>query len=176
MELYRFSLQTLFYWLVAFSIYEWVAIYVILMFSKNRLRTPVEYYKDLPSWVAVSGDFIYTTAILLTAQFIFRWIQPFVIRYSIPKLVAFIMLAVIVQWVFDLTFAQIVLRLPSGFSKYVNYFQRYIGEVTFGAAISDSIWMIGWLLLTVVFMKYVSMPLAMLILVLSLFSWLVVKW
>lgn len=176
MELYTFSLQTLFYWLVAFSVFEWVAIYVILMFSKNKLKTPIEYYKDLPSWVAVSGDFIYTTAILLTTQFVFRWIQPFAVRYTISPLVTFIGLAVVVQWVFDLTFAQIVLGLPSHFSKYVDYFQRYIKEVSFGAAISDSIWIFSWLLTTVLFMKFVPIHIAAIILSLSSFIWLVVKW
>jgi len=176
MELYTFSPEALFYWLVAFSVYEWFSIAVILAFSKNRLSTPEEYYRKLPSWVAVSGDFIYTTAIFLTAQFLFKWVGPIAVRYAVPKLFAFILLAVAVQWVYDLTFAQTVLSLPSSFSKYVSYFQRYIKEVTFGAAISDSIWMVGWLLVTLFMMKYVPFHIATLILVLSLFSWLVVKW
>ena len=176
MDLTTFSPETLFYWLVAFSVYEWMSIYVILAFSRNRLTTPEEYYRKLPSWVAVSGDFIYTTAIFLTAQLLFKWIAPLASRYGVNKLVAFILLAVVVQWVYDLTFAQIVLGLPSGFSKYVSYFQRYIKEVTIGAAISDSIWMVGWLLVTLVMIKYVPLHIATLISVLSLFIWLVVKW
>ena len=176
MEIYTFSPQVLFYWLVAFSVYEWISISAILTFSKNRLVTPEEYYRKLPSWVAVSGDFIYTTSILLTAQLLFKWIEPIVVRYAVPKLVAFIVLAVVVQWIFDLTFAQTVLALPSNFSKYVSYFQRYIKEVTLGAAISDSIWMVGWLLVTILMMKFVPLHIATLILVLSLFIWLVVKW
>jgi len=142
---------------------------------KIDLRHLVEYYKSLPSWVAVSGDFIYTTAILLTAQLVFKWIEPFV-SVSAYKLPAFLGVAVLTQWVYDLLFAQFVLTMPSGFSKYVSYFQRYIKEVTFGAAVSDSIWMLGWLLLTVLCMKYVSLPVALLILSLSLFAWLVTKW
>lgn len=173
MEIYRFSPETLLYWTVAFSIYEWIAIYVILSFSKNRLKTPVEYYRSLPSWVAVSGDFIYTTAILLTAQFAFKWVDPYVKKYKLP---AFLGVAVVIQWMYDLIFAQFVLAMPSGFSQYVSYFQRYIKEVNFGAAVSDSIWMLGWMLLTVVCMKYLSLPLALLIVSLSLFAWLVVKW
>ena len=176
MDLTTFSPETLFYWLVAFSVYEWMSIYVILAFSRNRLTTPEEYYRKLPSWVAVSGDFIYTTAIFLTAQLLFKWVSPIATRYGVNKLVAFILLAVVVQWVYDLTFAQIVLGLPSGFSKYVSYFQRYIKEVTIGAAISDSIWMVGWLLVTLVMIKYVPLHIATLISVLSLFIWLVVKW
>ena len=53
MELYTFSPQVLFYWLVAFSVYEWLSVSVILAFSRNRLTTPEEYYRKLPSWVAV---------------------------------------------------------------------------------------------------------------------------
>ena len=176
MEIYKFSPIVLFYWLTAFSVYEWAISWVIVSFSKNRLKTPIEYYRDLPSWVAVSGDFIYTTTILLTAQFLFRWIEPYAIAWTVPKIGAFIALIVIVQWVFDLTFAQIVLSLPSNFSKYVNYFQRYIREVTFGAAISDSIWLIGWILLTILFLKYMPLHLAMFVVTLSAFVWLVVKW
>lgn len=177
MELYRFSPIVLFYWLAAFSIYEWIAIWVILGFSKKKgLKTPIEYYQYLPSWVAVSGDFVYTTSILLSAQFIFRYIEPYMIGWNIPKIGLFIVLMLLVQWTFDLLFAKTVLSLPSSFSKYVAYFQSYIKEVTFGAAISDSIWMIGWILLTLFFMKFVSFHMAMLIVFLSAFVWLVTKW
>ena len=173
MEIYRFSPEILLYWTVAFSIFEWIAIYTILSFSKNRLKTPVEYYRSLPSWVAVSGDFIYTTAILLTAQFAFKWVEPYIKLYKFP---AFLGVAIVIQWMYDLVFAQFVLALASGFSQYVSYFQRYIKEVTFGAAISDSIWMVGWLLVTLFMMRYIPVHIATLILVLSLFMWLVVKW
>jgi len=173
MEIYRFSLETLLYWTVAFSIYEWIGIYIIRSFSKNKFKTPVEYYRDLPSWVAVSGDYIYTTVIFLTAQIVFKWVDPFVAEY---KLIAFLGVAVAVQWIYDLLFAQFVLAMPSGFSKYVSYFQRYIKEVTFGAAIADSIWVTSWILVTVLCMKYISIPFAFLILFISLFAWLAIKW
>lgn len=176
MEVYYFSPEVLFYWIVAFSVYEWIAISTILALSKNRFITPIEYYTKVPSWVAVGGDFIYTTAILLTAQFLFKWVEPFALQSNMSKLVAFILLAIAVQWVFDLVFAQSILALPSGFSQYVAYFQKYIKEVTFGAAISDSIWMVGWLLLTILFIKYIPLHIATLILSMSLFLWLVVKW
>lgn len=176
MELYQFSAITLFYWLAAFSVFEWIAIWVILLFSHGRFKTPIEYYRELPSWVAVSGDFIYTTAILLTAQLIFRWMEPFIVKMAVPKLGSFIVLMVLIQWIFDLTFAKTVLSLPSHFSKYVDFFQRYIKEATFGAAVSDSIWMVSWIAITILFMKFVPFHIAALILSLSAFIWLVVKW
>lgn len=176
MELYQFSAITLFYWLAAFSVFEWIAIWVILLFSQNRFKTPIEYYRELPSWVTVSGDFIYSTVTLLTAQLIFRWIEPFVVKMAVPKLGAFIVLMILLQFIFDLIFAKSILSLPSNFSKYVEYFQRYIAEASFGAAISDSIWIFSWLIVTVLFMKFVPIHIAAIILSLSTFIWLVVKW
>jgi hypothetical protein len=177
MEIYYFSPETLFYWIVAFSIYEWFAIYLILAFSYTyNYKTPIEYYSKLPSWVPVSGDFIYTTLILITAQIIFKRFESKISKYIKSKLLAFILVAVAVQWIFDLTFAYFVMTSPPGFSKYVSFFKKYINEASFGAVISDSIWLVGWLLLTVLCMKYVPLPVATLILSLSLFAWLVVKW
>jgi hypothetical protein len=177
MEIYYFSPQTLFYWIVAYSIYEWIAIHFILEFSKAyNQKTPIIYYTKMPSWVPVIGDFIYTTVILLVAQIIFKQFESKLSKYVKSKLLAFIGIAVAVQWIFDLAFAYIVMSMSPGFSKYVSFFQSYIKEAGFGAAVSDSIWVIGWLLVTVLCMDYVPLPVACLILSLSLFMWLVVKW
>lgn len=178
MNIYYFSPQTLFYWLVAFSIYEWVAIYIILAFSQNKYRTPVEYYTKLPSWVSVSGDFIYSTAIFLTAQLVFKMLEQsktIKMNDNLTKVLVFLGIIIATQWIYDLTFAFIVMNIPNGFSKYVSFFQRYIKEVNFGAVISDSIWLVGWLFLTMILIQYVSLPYACLILTLSLFAWLVIK-
>lgn len=177
MQIYYYSPETLFYWIVAYSVYEWIAIYLILWYAKAKnKKTPIEYYSVVPSWVPVAGDFLYTTAILLTAQLIFKQFESKISKYIKSKLLAFVLVAVAVQWIFDLTFAYFVTSMPPGFSKYINFFQRYIKEAKFGAVIADSIWIIGWLLLTVWFMNYVPLTVASLILTLSLFSWLVVKW
>lgn len=176
MEIYKFSLETLLYWIVAFSIYEWITFIFILSISKNKFKTPIEYYRVLPSWVPVFGDFIYTTAILLTAQLALPLVTQYVKYDQKYKLAVFILLAVIIQWIYDLSFAYFITSMPAGYSKYISFFQRYIKEVGIWAAISDSIWVVGWLLLTVILMNYVSLNVATLILSLSLFLWLVVKW
>jgi hypothetical protein len=177
MEIYYFSPQTLFYWTVAYSIYEWIAIYLIIEISRiNNHKTPIRYYSILPSWVPVSGDFIYTTIILITAQILFTQFESKLDEYIKSKLLAFIVILVLVQWTFDLLFAYIVMSVPSGFSKYVSFFQSYIKEVGYGAALADSIWIVGWLLLTLLCIKYVPISVGTLIIFLSLFIWLVVKW
>jgi hypothetical protein len=126
----------------------------------------------------VSGDFIYSTAIFLTAQLIFKMLEQsktIKMNDNLTKVLVFIGIIIAIQWVYDLSFAFIVMNLPNGFSKYVAFFQRYIKEVNFGAVISDSIWLVGWLLLTMFIIQYVSLPYACLILTLSLFACLVIK-
>jgi len=82
----------------------------------------------------------------------------------------FALLFVITQWAYDLAFATIILRLPK-LTRYVDYFQRYIGEVGFGAAFSDSAYLLGWLLVTWLLIKYVPLQMATYILVAMLFVW-----
>lgn len=175
MEIYRFSPHTLFYWLVSFSIFEWIAIFLILSIFKNS-KILNDYYTKIPSWVAVSGDFIYTTAILLIAQMIFQWLEPIFSKYTRYKLPIFIVIMLITQWISDLIFALFVSTRPIGFSKYTTFFQKYIKKAKFIAVIGDTIWIASWILMTVICMKYIPLHLACLILAISLFMWLVVKW
>lgn len=166
-EIYNFSIQTLYYWLVAFSI--WEAFFIILFPRIYKGKSVFEYYRKLPSWIPISGDFLYSTLILIVAQFIFKYINP--INYKIP---IFVFILIVMQWIFDLIYSTIILNLPSTTSKYINFFQRYIKEVGFGAVISDSIYLLIWLLITWLLLKYVPINIATFILIFILFIWLVI--
>jgi len=166
-EVYNFSIQTLYYWLVAFSL--WEAVFVVIFPKINKGKSIFEYYRKLPSWIPISGDFLYSTLIFIAAQGIFGYINP--INYKLP-IFAFIFVAL--QWIFDLTYSSIILRLPSTTSQYINFFQRYIKEVGFGAAIGDSIYLLIWLFVTWLLLKYVPINIATFILIFMLFIWLVI--
>lgn len=164
-----FSPTLLYYWIAAFSVWEALSIYFILNVFPHA--TVQEYYRRIPSWVTIGGDFLYSTLIFLTALALYARV-----RRRAPERFAhpawFVALFVATQWVYDLTFAAIVLRLPK-LTRYVDYFQRYIGEVGFGAAFSDSVYLVGWLLVTWLLLKYASLPLATFVLVFMLFVWIV---
>lgn len=119
--------------------------------------------------MTIGGDFLYSTLIFLTALALFALVQ----RRAPGRFAGlgwFTLLFVATQWAYDLAFATIVLRLPK-LTRYVDYFQRYIGEVGFGAAFSDSAYLLGWLLVTWLLVKYVPMQTATYILVAMLFVW-----
>lgn len=166
-----FSPQLIYYWIVAFSVWEAASIYFILKVFNHK--TVQEYYREIPSWVTIGGDFLYSTLIFLTALALFALLQRRAPggsggRFANP--LWFVPLFVATQWAYDLAFATIILRLPK-LTRYVDYFQRYIGEVGFGAAFSDSAYVVGWLLVTWLLIKYVPLQLATYILIAMLFVW-----
>lgn len=162
-----FSPKLLYYWVVAFALWEAVSIYFIL--NVFRHDTVQEYYRRIPSWVTIGGDFLYSTLIFLTALGAYAALRRRApARFAHPAW--FVAVFVATQWAYDLTFAAVVLRLPK-LTRYVDYFQRYIGEVGFGAAFSDSVYLVGWLLLAWLLLKVASVPVATYLLVLMLFVW-----
>lgn len=173
MEIYQFHPTVLFYWLVAFAIWEWVFVSVTLKFAKTP--TYQEYYTKLPSWVPVTGDFLYSTLIFLAAQWVFPVVRA-LFPVTVPSLAVFVIGFVGVQWVFDLTYGLIVSRLPSTTSRYVDFFQRYIKEFGFLAAIGDTVYGLFWIALTWLLIKYVPLSVAVFILIAAAFLWMVVKW
>ena len=179
MELYHFSPELLFYWLVAYSVFQWLSINIILLFSNNRFNAPIEYYSKIPSIISISSDFIYSTIILITGHLIFKAFEDFkfINKYNeLTKIIIFILLIIIIQWIYDLIFAYVIYKSPSKYSKYIDLFKIYIKEASFGAVIADTIWITLYLLTTLLFIKYLSLPVAALILFISLFIWLVVKY
>ena len=173
MEIYQFQPIVLFYWLVAFAIWEWLFVSVSLKFSKSA--TYQEYYTKLPSWVPVTGDFLYSTLIFLAAQWVFPLIRPlFPLGFS--PLAIFVIGFVAVQWTFDLTYGLIVSNLPSTTSRYVDFFQRYMKEFGFLAAVGDTIYGLFWIALTWLLIKYVPLSVAVFILISAVFLWMLVKW
>lgn len=174
LPIYTFHPQVLFYWLVAFAIWEWIFVVGGLRFATSK--TFREYYTQLPAWVPITGDFLYSTLIFLTAQ----WLTPMVLAalpatFHLSPLVVFVGTFVLVQWVYDLSYAFIVSRLPSTTSRYVDYFQRYMKEFGFFAALGDTLYGLVWLAFTWILLRYVPIGAAIFILIASLFLWMVVR-
>jgi hypothetical protein len=171
--IYQFHPIVLFYWLVAFSIWEWVFVVGSLRVASSK--TYIEYYTKLPSWVPITGDFLYSTLIFLTAQWVFPWVSG-LFGASIPPLAAFVLTFIGTQWVYDLTYGFIVSRLPSTTSKYVDFFQRYMKEFGFLAAIGDTLYGLAWIALTWFLLRYVPLSVAIYLLIAAIFLWIVVKY
>lgn len=173
LPLYRFHPMILVYWTVAFAIWEWLFVAISPRIFTN-IPTYQEYYRKMPSWVPVSGDYLYSTLIFLTAQWVFPWVAPK--TPTVPPLVLFALIFVGLQWVYDLLWATLVLWLPSDTSRYIAFFQRYIRQAGFNAAIGDSIYILAWLAIAWLLLRYVPLSVALYILLAALFLWLVVRY
>jgi hypothetical protein len=173
MDIYRFHPTVLFYWLVAFSVWEWLFNVSIMKVSEST-STIGEYYTKLPSWVVVSGDFLYSTLIFLAAQWVFPFVQGWL--PTLPPLAVFAVTFVAMQWIFDLTYGFTVSQLPSTTSRYVDFFQRYIKEFGFMTVIGDSFYLLVWLAITWLLLTYIPLSVALFILIAAVFLWLVVKY
>jgi hypothetical protein len=177
LSLTRFHPMVLFYWTVAFAIWEWF-IFTVSPSILYKSKPYQEYYRKLPSWVPVFGDYLYSTLIFLTTQWVFAWMAPFVASVptlsAVPPLVLFAFLFVGLQWVYDILWATIVLRLPATTSRYIDFFQRYIRQTGFAAAIGDSVYLLAWLAVAWLLIRYVPLMGAIYILVAALFLWLVI--
>ena len=166
-ELTTFSLTTLFYWTVAFTIVE---SFTILIFHRYATgKTTAEYYRDLPKWVTVGGDYVYSTLIFLTALWIFSYVRRNPSFSSIPW---FFVVFIITQLVFDITYATIIQMIPAH-TRYIDYFQRYIREMGLFAALGDTLYGIAWLLILWFMLTYVPFKLALFILFFMIFIWIV---
>jgi hypothetical protein len=166
-ELTVFSLTTLFYWTVAFTILE--ALTILSFYRFASAKTTAEYYRDLPKWVSVGGDYVYSTLIFLAALWVFSYVRLNPMFATTPW---FFVVFILTQWTFDLTYATIIRMIPAH-TRYIDYFQRYIKEIKFFAALGDSLYGIVWLLILWFMLKYVPFKLALFILFFMIFMWII---
>jgi len=147
MNIFKFGWKSLLAWTAAYTILEPASYYVIPAFSRSK--TVAEYYdlRKTPVAMVVFGDYIYSTFLFLIAQFVISLVLGVPESLTIITWILCFGLFTAVQWTGDLTFAQIASRLPNT-GRYIDFFQRYIKEVSVGAAIGDSIYGLCWFLLT----------------------------
>jgi hypothetical protein len=174
-DIWTYSASTLLAWTAAYAVYEpmtYIAYPYLL-----QAKTVQEYYnpKRVPFAIVAFGDYIYSTFLFLVALAI----VPIVFGISTPKTVTDwclrLALFFVVQWTGDFAFYQIIQRVPP-FTRYIDFFQRYTKEVSIGALIGDSLYGIGWFLLTQWMASYASEQTMVTILALFLFGTLVVSY
>jgi hypothetical protein len=147
-DIWQFSSTSLLAFTSAYAIWEPISYYLIPQIFKAQ--TTRQYYdKNFFSFATVAGgDFIYTSMLFLIAQRViaslFGASGPASALDWIKRLTTFIA----VQWVGDLTFWQIISRVPAKGNKYIDFFQRYGKDVGVGAPIGDSLYSIVWFTLT----------------------------
>lgn len=146
-NIWNFSWPTLLAWTAAYALWEPISYYVFPALFKAS--TTQEYYnaKKFPFAIVAFGDYIYSTFLLLVSQQVItaaagsaaptNWLSWF------GRFAGFVG----VQWAGDLTFWNIIKRVPLK-NKYVDFFQRYGKDVGIGAPIGDSLYGLVWFLTT----------------------------
>lgn len=119
------------------------------------------WYKEL-QLSAVISDVLIIFIVLIFARFLYSYIFN---KFVLWK---FILLAVGIQIIHDLSFYKLVLSIKSGRSKIIDIFKIYGKESGFGAIISDSLMMISACLLTSLFTS-VNVNMNLIILVISIY-------
>jgi len=174
-SIWEFSLTTLLAWTAAYAIYEPIT-YAIFPYVL-KAETVQEYYDPtkVPFAIVAFGDYIYSTFLFLIALAII----PIVFRNPASTTVTGwclrLLLFFVVQWIGDFLFYLVVQKLPP-FTRYIDFFQRYTKEVSIGALIGDSIYGIGWFLLTQCISSYASPQAMITTIVPFLFGTLVVSY
>lgn len=147
-DIWKFSGPTLLSWAAAYAIWEPISYFIIPKIFKAA--TTQQYYnpKFFSFPTVAGGDFIYSTMLFLIAQrvilSIFGEVSPLNAIDWIKRLLAFIA----VQWAGDISFWQIISRIPAQGNKYIDFFQRYGKDVGVGAPIGDSLYGIVWFTIT----------------------------
>jgi hypothetical protein len=146
-NIWSFSWPALLAWTAAYALWEPVSYFVFPALFKAS--TTQEYYNaaKFPFSIVAFGDYIYSTVLFLVAQWAITsftgggspatWLGWF------GRFAGFVG----VQWAGDLTFWQIIQRVPLK-NKYVDFFQRYGKDVGIGAPIGDSLYALVWFLTT----------------------------
>ena len=170
-SVFQFSGSSLLAWTSAYALWEPVSYFLIRALSKAR--TVGEYYDParIPVGVVFFGDYIYSTFILLIAQQVIGRILG-----SSGSWPAALAVFLGVQWLSDFIFYLFVTALPRGTSRYVDFFQRYTGEVGVGALVGDSLYGVVWLGLSQALMNGVPAWGQLVAIVLFLFGTLMVSY
>ena len=175
MSIWKFSPTTLLAWTAAYAIYEPItyAIYPSLL----KAKTVQEYYDPtkLPFAIVAFGDYIYSTFLFLIALAIIPMVFKNPASTTAVDWCLRLLLFFIVQWIGDFLFYIIVQKLPP-FTRYIDFFQRYTNEVGVGALIGDSVYGLGWFLLTQCIASYASPHAMLTTIVLFLFGTLLVSY
>ena len=147
-DIWKFSPTSLLAWTSAYAVWEPISYFVIPKIFKAQTTQQYYNHKFFSFPTVASGDFIYSTMLFLIAQRViialFGQASSLNVFDWIKRLLAFIA----VQWAGDLTFWQIISRVPAKGNKYIDFFQRYGKDVGVGAPIGDSLYGIVWFILT----------------------------
>ncbi len=146
-NIWNFSWQTLLAWTAAYAVWEPISYF--LFPSIFRAKTTQEYYnpEKFPFSIVAFGDYIYSTFLLLVAQQVISVVAGPAAPQSWLQWLGRFAGFVGVQWAGDLTFWQIIQRVPLK-NKYVDFFKRYGADVGIGAPIGDSLYGLAWFTLT----------------------------
>ena len=169
-NIFTFSYDNLISWSAAYAIYEPITYFLIpKIFGR---KTVSEYYnpKKTPVSIVTFGDYIYSTFLLLVAQIVITSLMGAGAPSSLVQWTIRFLMFIVIQWIGDLSFYQIISKLPSSTSKYVDFFQRYGKDVGIGAPIGDSLYGVGWFALYQIMASFVSTPIKITLIVLFMFG------
>ena len=173
-NIFTFGFPVLLAWTAAYSVYEPLTYWLIPAISESK--TVQTYYdpKKIPFGVVVFGDYIYSTLLLLVAQVLITSVKGVAAPVSVVDWLQRFAMFVGVQWAGDLSFYNIIKRLPPS-TRYIKFFQEYTSEVGVWAAIGDSVYGFFWFLLTQFFASSVPTVIQIALICLFMFVTLVMS-
>lgn len=144
-DLFIFRSENLWYWTVAFMIFE----YPLSLFYKAASESATEWYSEFPIWQILLGDYTYTTVGLILAQKLYEY----VVKYSkiiqpendIQKIITFLLLFTAVQWTGDFTFSQVIHSITPN-TNFIQFFQKYAKKAGWGGLLGDTSYIWIWTL------------------------------
>lgn len=134
---------------------------ILLLGGLIKSKTLRDWYKEL-NLSAVICDILIIFLGIVIARFLYYYLFE---KFMLWK---FILLAVVVQIVHDLSFYKLVVSIPRGKSLIIDLFKNYGEENGFSAIISDSLMIISSCLLTSLFSSF-GINANLIILVLSIY-------
>jgi len=138
-----------------------IIVIVLTLFNVFKSETLRDWYKKLNLSAVICDVLIIFIGIVIT-RFLYSYI------FDIFSLWKFILLAVIVQIIHDLSFYKLVLVIPKGASLIIDLFKNYGKENGFYAIFFDSLMMISSCLLSTLFSSF-GINMNLIILVLSVY-------
>ena len=138
-----------------------ILVIILLLVGVINSKTLGAWYKEL-NLSAVICDVLVIFLVIVLTRFLYKYIFE---KFVLWK---FILLAVFLQIIHDLSFYKFILSVPRGKSLIVDLFKNYGGEGGFLALFADSLMMVSACLLLTLFSSF-STNLNLIILVISVY-------
>lgn len=145
-DIWSFQPENAFQWIIAFCLFEIPMALFYWNISKKGDFVRKWYRGDFINiWNVLLQDAVYVIVGIIIAMYLLSLFHQ---QFQVPKtLFTFLAVFIAVQIIGDLTFASILLRIPSAYTnKWVQFFKDYIRGSQWYALFGDTLYVIAWTL------------------------------